>query len=57
MLELTQSIHVLAGVFILAALAILLVFGIRGLRWPKAPRPNDRRADPHYAHLLRKMPF
>ena len=57
MLELTQSIHVLAGAFILAALAILLVFGIRGLRWPKAPRSNDRRADPHYAHLLRKMPF
>ena len=54
MLELVQSIHVLAGVFILAVLMLLLVFGIRGLR---SPRPDGRRADPHYAHLLRKMPF
>jgi hypothetical protein len=57
MLELIQSIHVLADVFILAVLAVLLVFGFRGLCWPQAPRPNDRRTDPHYAHLLRKMPF
>ncbi len=57
MLEILQFAHVLAGVFILAALAILLIFGIRGLRWPKAPWPNDRRADPYYAHLLRKVPF
>ena len=32
MLELIQSVHVLAGVFILTELAILLMFG---LRWPK----------------------
>ena len=57
MLELIQSIHVLANVFILAVLAVLLIFGVRGLRWPKVPRPNDRRADPHYAHLDRKTPF
>jgi hypothetical protein len=57
MLELIQSVHVLAGVFILAALAILLIFGFRGLCWPKAPRPNDCQADPHYAPLLRKTPF
>jgi hypothetical protein len=35
----------------------LLVFGFGGLRWPKAPRPNDRQADSHYAQLPRKTPF
>jgi len=57
MLEIIQSVHVLAGVFILAALAIFLVFGFRGLCWPKALWPNDRHAYPHYAQLLRKTPF
>ncbi|HEV8243750.1 MAG TPA: hypothetical protein VGQ07_07130 [Nitrospirales bacterium] len=57
MLEIIQSVHVLAGVFVLTALAILLVFGFRGLCWPKALRSNDRQAYPHYAQLLRKMPF
>ena len=57
MLELFQSIHALTAVFILAGLAILLLFGIRALRWPKAPWSNGRRADPRYVHLLRKTPF
>ena len=57
MLELIQSIHILAAVFILAVLLILHIFSIHVLRWPKAPRPNDAQAEPHYAHLLRKMPF
>ena len=57
MLTLIQAVHVLTGVFILAALASLLIFGIRGFRWPKTPRPNDRRVDLHSAHLLRKIPF
>lgn len=57
MLELIQSIHVLTAVFILAVVAILLMFGIRALHWPKALRLNDRRADPRYVHLLRKTPF
>jgi hypothetical protein len=57
MLEFLQSVYVLADVFILAVLAILLIFGFRGLCWPKAPRPNARPADPRYAQLLRKMPF
>lgn len=57
MLELIQPIHALTAVFILAGLAILLMFGIRALRWPKAPWMNDRRADPRYVHLLRKTPF
>jgi len=55
--EIIQSVHVLAGVFILSALAILLGFGFRGFCWPKALRPNDRQAYPHYAQLLRKTPF
>jgi len=55
--EIIQSVHALAGVFILSALAILLGFGFRGLCWPKALRPNDRQAYPHYAQLLRKTPF
>jgi hypothetical protein len=54
MLEFFQSVHVFVVVFILAALAILLIFDFRGLCWPKAPRPNARQADPHYAQLLRK---
>ena len=54
MLELIQSVHVFAGVFVLAVLGILLIFDPLGFRWP--PQPNDRRADPHYAHLLRKTP-
>ena len=57
MLEFLQSVHVLADVFILAVLAIILIFGFRGLCWPKVPRPNARQADSHYAHLLRKTPF
>lgn len=54
MLEFFQALHVLADVFILAALAILLIFGFRGLCWPKEPRPNARQADPRYAQLIRK---
>jgi hypothetical protein len=57
MLEIIQSVHVLAGVFVLTALAILLAFGFRGLCWPKALRPNDRQAYPQYAQLLRKTRF
>jgi len=57
MLELIQSIHGLTAVFILAGLAILLMFGISALRWVLGQRPNDRRADPRYVHLLRKTPF
>ncbi len=56
MLEILQAIHVLAGVFILTALALLLIFGFLGLCRPKAPRPTDRRPDPGYAQLLRKIP-
>jgi hypothetical protein len=56
MLEFFQSIHVLAAVSILAALAILLIFGFRGLCWPKAPRPNNYHADPRHTQLLRKTP-
>jgi hypothetical protein len=52
-----QSVHLFAGVFILVVLTILLIFDPLGFRWPKAPRPNDRRHDPHYAHLLRKTRF
>lgn len=54
MLEFLQSVPVSADVFLFAALAILLIFGFRGLCWPKAPRPNAHPADPRYAHLLRK---
>lgn len=57
MLEFLQSVYILAVVFIFAALAILLIFGFRGLRWPTALRPNARQADPYYAQLLRKTPF
>lgn len=46
MLELIQTVHVLAGVFILGALGILFIFGLRTLR-----------PDLHYTHLLRKAPF
>jgi len=57
MLEIIQSVHVLAGFSILAALAIVLVFGFRSLCWPKALWPNDRQAYPQYAQLLRKTRF
>jgi hypothetical protein len=42
MLELIQSVHAFAGIFILAVL-ILLIFDPLGLSSPKAPRQNDRR--------------
>ncbi len=54
MLEFLQSDHILADAFILTVLAILLIFGFRGLCWPKEPRPHARPADPRYAQLLRK---
>ncbi len=54
MVEFFQALHVLADVCILALLAILLIFGFRGLCWPKEPPPNARHADPRYARLLRK---
>jgi hypothetical protein len=54
MLELFQSVPVSADVFLLAALAILLIIGFRGLCWPKTPRPNAHPTDRRYAHLLRK---
>lgn len=57
MLELIQSIQGLTAVFVVAVLAILLIFGFRVLRLASGQRPNDRRADPRYAHLLRKTPF
>ena len=56
MLEFIQSDHVLAGVFILAAFAILLLVGFHGLCWPKAPRPTARQADPHYVQLFPNTP-
>lgn len=55
MLEFIQSVHVLTGVFLLAAFTILLIFGIRGLRWATTTPPNDRQAVPRYAYLLRKI--
>jgi len=54
MLELFQSVPVLADVFILAALGILLIFGFRGLCWPKATRPHIRPANSRFAHLIHK---
>jgi hypothetical protein len=54
--EFLESDHVFAGVFILATLAILLMFDFRGLCWPKAPRPTARHADPHDAPVLPNTP-
>lgn len=54
MLEFFQTIPILADIFILATMAILLIFGFHGLCWPKDPRPYARPADPRYAQLLRK---
>jgi hypothetical protein len=57
MLESMQTIDVLAAICILAGLASVFIFGIRALRRTSGLRQNDRRTDPRYAHLLRKLPF
>ena len=50
MLELIQSVHLFAGIVLLAVLMTLLIFSSRALRWPEAPG----RAQ-HYAPL-EKLP-
>lgn len=57
MLELIQAVHILAGVFILAILAIILFFGFRGLCLPKTFRPYTGREDSYYGPLPRKISF
>jgi hypothetical protein len=56
MFELIDSAEMLA-IFCVTPLAIVLVFGLRSLRWPKASPLEDRRGEPYYTHLLRKMPL
>jgi hypothetical protein len=51
MLEILQAVHILAGVFLLAVLTILLVFGFRGLCLPKTSRPSARRVGLDYVPL------
>ena len=56
MLGLIQSMDVFAGIFILAVLAILLIFDPLRLRWSQAPRQNARRGQAYTVFSLHGPP-